>query len=238
MDPHHKSIESSLHWHERLLHWSGWEQIVEYRCQLIGLSVAIIALVSLFGWWVARRQSSSVADTLRAEMIVHRLRHPEASSESPPISVSRDLQRLEDLAPLGTPLGARFSGVIAQEEIVQGGQPISQERFSVASEALLQAQLPLHSACVQATMLSASGNIDEAIGVLNTIIEKTGEEFPNLHGYALLEKISSLRAQQKSNRTVIAELERFLASHPETAAAFDRIFSGKTRGLLDFLAID
>ena len=232
---HPPRIEPTLNWHERWLHWSGWEQIVEYRWQLIGSTVCLVALVWLLGWWFARTESSSVAQTLRAEAIVQRLRNPESTPEVSEISVQQDLERLKELCPLKTPLGTRFSGVIAEEEVLQNVQPISEERFSIASKNLEQASLSLESSLVLATQLSEEGKIDEALRTLDDTISKSGDDFPQAHAYALLQKAALLREQKKANSEVIEEVERFISSHPDVEATFDHVFSGKAREVLAFL---
>jgi hypothetical protein len=233
-----KPIKSPLHWHERLLHWSGWEHVIEYRWQLIGISLCLITMIWILAWWFARSESTSLSQTLRAEAIVQKLRNPESAPEPSEISVEKALQRLKELIPLGTPLATRFSGVIAEEEVMQHVHPISQERFSIASENLLQARLPTKSSLVLATQLSQDGKIDEALLIIDDIIAKSAVNFPQEHAYALLQKASLLREQKKANGAVIHELEQFLTSHPDIEASFDHVFSGKARDILAFLTID
>lgn len=231
-------IEPTLHWRERLIHWSGWEKMVEYRRQLIGITLCLIAVIWLFGWWFARQQSSSVADTLRAEMIVQRLRNPLSTPDASKIAVDSELQHLAELAPVKSPLAARFSGMIAQEEVLQDVHPLSEERFSIASDNLIQAQLPLNSALVKATQLSSDGKIDEALHQIEEILSQSKNVLPQVYGYALLQKATLLRQQKMSNGMVLSELENFLSSHPDVEAAFDHVFSGKTNEALSFLKID
>ena len=241
MDPtqqtHQKPIEPSLHWHDRLLHWSGWEQMVEYRRQLIGITVCLVVVIGLIGWWIARRESSSVTDVIRAEIVVQRLRNAGASPEAPTIPVQTDLKRLEELSPLGTQLSSRFSGVIAEEEVLQDVIPLSEERVTIATDNLLQANLPLDGAIVKATQLTNDGKVDEAMRIIDETIVKSRDDFPQIHGYALLQKATLLHQQHRSNITVISELETFLSSNPEVDSSFDHMFSGKVREMLEFLKV-
>jgi hypothetical protein len=212
--------------------------MVEYRWQLIGSAFCLVALIWLIGWWFARSESSSVVQVLRAEAIVQRLKNPEASPGTAGISVEQDLKRLQDLAKNGTPLASRFSGVIAEEEVVQHVQPISEQRFSVASENLDYAHLPLDASLVQATLLFQAGKLDEALKAIDSILEKSVETFPEVHAYALLQKATILRKQNIPNSAVITELEAFLSTHNDVDSSFDHIFSGKIHTVLSFLKIN
>jgi hypothetical protein len=229
--------ELPLNWHDRILNWSGWEQMAEYRWQLIGAAVSLVAVVWLLGWWFARSESSSVANSVRADLIVQRLRNPGSSSASSEVSVQQDLQRLEGLCPHGTPLAARFSGVIAEEQILQNVHPLSNQRFSVASENLVQSNLPLESAIVLAAKLTEEGKNEESLRIIDDIIAKTDADFPAAHAYALLQKITLLRKLKQSNANVVEDLQQFLAFHPDIQSSFDLIFSGKTQDILAFLKI-
>lgn len=242
MDPTHpplpKSQQPSLSWHERLLHWSGWERMVEYRWQLIGGTLLVVLFVWLFGWFMARRQSSSVVDTLRAEMMVYRLKNPGAAPGTPATAVDVDFHRLEELCPPQTALGKRFSGVLAQEQILQDIRPLSAIFFSTAAETLSEAQLPLHGACTQAAMATGNGKNDEALKCIDKILEKTGDQFPQLHGYALLQKAALLCQLKRPNGATIEELREFVASHPQVEKTFDIICAGRTQELLSLLTIE
>ena len=230
--------EPPLNWHDRILNWSGWEQMAEYRWQLIGAAVSLVAVVWLLGWWFARSESSSVANNIRADLIVQRLRNPGSSAASSEVSVQQDLQRLEDLCPKGTPLATRFSGVIAEEQILQNVHPLSNQRFSTASESLAESNLPFDSAIVLATKLTEEGKNEEALRIIDDTIAKTGADFPEAHAYALLQKITLLRGLKKANAEVIEDLQQFLASHPDVQSSFDLIFSGKAQDILAFLKIE
>jgi hypothetical protein len=209
--------------------------MVEYRAQLIGGTLCLFVLVILSGWWYSRRESSSVASTIRAEAIVQRLRQSKASPETADISVQQGLQRLEELTPQGTSLFTRFSGVVAEEEVLQNVQPLSKDRFDIASKNLEQADLPIDSSITSATFLSRSGNVDEALRLLDQTIEKSGDRFPMAHAYALLQKAELLREQNKTNTAEIDELTRYMSSHPELEASFDHVFSGKAHSAIAFL---
>ena len=212
--------------------------MAEYRWHLIGISVFLVAVIWLLGWWFAKSESSSVTNSLRADLIVQRLRNPGSSTASPEVSVKQDLQRLEDLCPERTRLATRFSGVIAEEQILQDIYPLSNQRFSVASENLVQSNLTFDSAIVLATKLTEDGKNEEALGIIDDTIAKTGTEFPETHAYALLQKITILRRLKKSNTDVIEDLQQFLASHLDVQSSFDLIFSGKVQDILAFLKIE
>ena len=247
MDPTQHPLKTPIElrptWYDRIAHWSGWEKMVEYRAQFIGGTLCFVALVWLIGWWFASSESSSMAHALRAEAIVQRLQAPGSTPDTSEPAVGQDLQRLVDLAPLGSPISTRFSGVIAEEEILQHVHPLTQARFDIAAQNLVQATLPIDASIPKATFLSKQGNGDDAIRVLDEMItssagEGGGQPFPEVHAYALLQKIALLRAQHKPNGAVIDELRLYLSSTPDVEASFNHWLSGKSSQFLSFLRVE
>jgi hypothetical protein len=222
-------------WHERLVHWSGWEQLAEHRRPVIAAIVLILVLLWLMGWWVARSSTSSVASTLRAEALVQRLQAPESTPKSPEITVEDAKKRLETLVPTGSSISARFSGVLAEEEVLQRVQPITVDRFTVAIQNLQQASLPIDASLTQATELTKEGKIDSALQTLNSVVEDTKTQFFVARAYALLQKAVLLREQHVSNGEVIDELQTLLTSNANVGEAADQWFSGKTDRVLAVL---
>lgn len=227
--------ELEPHWHERLLNWSGWEKMAEYRAQFIGAALSLVVIVILIGLWYSRSESSSVANTLRAEAIVHRLRLEEVAPEKSENSTETDLTRLKELSPPRSALFSRFSGVVAEEEVLQHVQPLSKSRFDMASLTLCNASLPLFSSLTTETYLSHEGKGDDALRLLDETIDKTKEQYPIVHMYALLQKAVLLREQQKANASVIDEVLQFAVSHVDANASLDRVFAGKVHEALDLL---
>ena len=224
-------------WYERILLWSGWESLVEYRRQLLGVVLCLALFIFCIGWWFAKNESSSIGSTLRAEAIVQRLQSPESTPETSKTAADIDLQRLNELASKGSSLSSRFSGVIAEEDLIQHVEPLSSERFAIASKNLTLATLDLHSELVESTLFSQQGRIDDALRVLDNVIAKSLTQestplFPELHAYALLQKATLLCEQKKSNSAVVDELQQFLDSHPSVETSFDSWLSGKGRQAL------
>ena len=222
-------------WHERLVHWSGWEQLAEHRRPVIAAIVLILVFLWLMGWWVAHSSTSSVASALRAEALVQRLQAPESNPKSPEITVEEAKRRLEALVPTGSSLSARFSGVLAEEEVLQRVQPITVDRFTVAIQNLQHASLPIDASLTQATELTKEGKTDSALQTLSSVLEHTKTPFFVARAYALVQKAALLRDQHVSNGEVIDELQALLASNSNVGEATDRWFSGKTDQVLSAL---
>jgi hypothetical protein len=215
------------HWHERLVHWSGWEQLAEHSRPVIAGVVLMLVCLWLIGWWVARSSTTSVASALRAEVLVQKLQAPGATAKTSEITVEEEMKRLEALVPVGSGLSARFAGVLAEEEVLQRHLPITTARFTVAAQNLQEASLPIDASLTRATELTKEGKTDSALQVFNTVIEDKGAQFPIARAYALLQKAVLFRDQHVSNGEVIDELQAFLLANPTACEAVDHWFSGK-----------
>jgi hypothetical protein len=227
-------------WYDRLLMWSGWDWIVEYHRSLIAAAVFLVAVICLIGWWVGRSESSSVGHMFRAEAIVERLRSPNSAPDETEQALETDRQRLFELTRQNASIADRFAGVVAEEELLQHAQELSTKAFETASQNLTQASLELHSTLVHATLLAHQEKTDEALNIINDIIEKSGAAdstapYPELHAYALLQKASLLQQQKQSNGPVIDELHQWLTDHPSVDEALDSWFSGKGRQVINSL---
>ena len=248
MDPLHQSAQQPPKltlptWYDRLLMWSGWESVVEYRGQVITGIVCLIAGAWLIGWWLSRSESSSVSQTLRAEVIVERLRSPGATPQKEGYSVEKDAQQLALLASVGTPIGDRFSGVVAEEELLAHTTPLVAQRFDTAVHQLTEASLPLQSTVVRATLLANEGQVEQALNLLdellgNSALIQSDTAFPQLRAYALLQKAAVLHGQKKPNSAVIDELHQWMNSHPQVEQAMDSWVSGESAQLIDSLRLE
>ena len=147
-------------WYENLIHWSGWEDLYEHRRKVALVVFLCLIVIGFIGWLVSRHASESVYSTVRAEMVVDRLLKREGSSAEEEIDASEETKRLESLAPLKSELGKRFSGIIAQEEVLLDDK-IDVNRFQVAASALNHANLPLQALVVEATQLCAENKWQE-----------------------------------------------------------------------------
>jgi hypothetical protein len=214
--------------HDRIVHWSGWEQLAEYSRPIIAGVILILICLWLVGWWVARSSTSSVASALRAEALVQRLQSPGASPKTPEIPVEEARKRLEALVPVGSALDTRFAGVLAEEEVLQRVSPITVDRFTVAVHNLQHASLPVDASLTTATELTKEGKADAALQALNSITEDKETQFPLARAYALLQRAVLLRDQHVSNADVIDELQALLLTSPAAGEAADRWFSGNS----------
>lgn len=213
--------------HDRIVHWSGWEQLAERRRPIIAGVVFVLICLWLIGWWIARSSTSSVASALRAEALVQRLQAPGASPKTPEITVEEARKRLEALVPVGSALDVRFAGVLAEEEVLQRVSPITVDRFTVAVQNLQEASLSIDASLTTATELTKEGKADAALQALNSITEDKETRFPIARTYALLQKAVLLRDQHVSNEEVIDEIQSLLLTNPAVGEAAERWFSGK-----------
>lgn len=226
MEPQQRPpVELRPHWHDRLIHWSGWEQLSERRRPVLGALILILLCVWMIVWWVGRRSTTSVASALRAEALVQRLRSPKETPDLPSMTVKEERERLEALVPVKSALSPRFSGVLAEEEVVQRVQPITKDRFIVAIQNLRQASLPVDAAVTEATELTKEGKTVDALQTLDTVTQETA--FPVVRAYALLQKAVLLRDQHVSNGEVIDELQTLLQSSSMVRDVVDQWFSGQ-----------
>jgi tetratricopeptide (TPR) repeat protein len=200
-------------------------------------------LIWVICWWFARSESSSITQTLRAEAIVEKLRSPESTAEELTIAAAEGFdQKLDELSPPGTSLSTRFSGVIAEEALLQHAQPVPEPRFVVAEKNLSKVSLDLHSLLVQGALLFQQGKLDEAIRVFDDVLGKTAEQnqaesFPTMRAYAMLQKAALLWEQKKPNSALIEELQQFLSSRPDQEKYFDTWFSGNYHQGLAFIKV-
>lgn len=236
MEPHHaptpKPDSHPPRWYEYVIHWSGWETAYEHR-RRVALVVALCLLCAGFiGWLFVRRASASVYSTVRAEMIVDRLTQGN-EPEKEEVDAVQETKRLEALAPLHSELGSRFSGVIAQEEVLNGST-IDCNRFHVAAQELTRSNLPLQALVVKATQLCAENKPQEALQVIDQILDK-GKKCKELYTYALLQKATLLRTMNQPNDKVITEIKEIIANSPTISASIEEWCDDNPEQLLDFL---
>lgn len=212
-------------WHDRLLHWPGWEQMIEHWRSLLGIALVVLLVVWTIGWLLVRSETSSVAQTLRAESVVRRLQSPGSTPER--VGAKEDFQQLRENAPAGSALASRFSGIFAEEEILQHVTPISPAPFEQAAQILDAAQLPIDASLTRATLLTKEGKLEEAVAVLDNVLRSNASDFSETHMYALLQKATILRDRQMDNGEVLDALQKFLQEHPGAGNSLDQWFSGK-----------
>ena len=229
----HPSVELRLHWHERLIHWSGWERLAEYRRSVFIIAILALACVWLIGWWVAKRSTTSVASAIRAEAFVERLRSPGNAAEAPAMTIEEARKRLEALIPPYSALGVRFSGILAEEEVLERVQPITEARFATAVRNLREASLPTDVAVTEATKLTKEGKTEDALQALSKIIDEPS--FPLARAYALVQKALLLHDQRSSNEEVVDEFQAFLRSNAAVREAVDQWVSNRNDQLLSVL---
>ena len=226
MEPQSRpSVELRPHWHERLAHWSGWEQISEHRRVFLAVLVLFLACLWLGGWWIMKQSSTSVVSAFRAEGLAKRLRGPRGASDGPVLTTVEEKARLEALAAVGSPLSAFFSGVLAEEEVLQCSKPVTAARFDAAAQNLQRDGLPVDASLTEATKLIKEGKGDAAMQLLGTVSKETS--FPVARAYALLQKACILKDRHVSNDDVIEELKALVQSDPVVREAVDQWFSGK-----------
>ena len=226
MEPQkHSSVELRPHWHERLAHWSGWEQISEHRRVVLTALLFVLACLWLAGWWVAKQSSTSVVSAFRAEILAQKLRTPKEASDGPTMTIGEEKSRLETLASVGSALNVQFSGVLAEEEVLQRSQPVTGALFDVAAQNLRRASLPIDASLTEATKLTKEGKEDTALQVLDTVPKEAS--FSVARAYALLQKAFLLKNRHASNDEAIDELKALVQSNPAVREAVDRWFSGK-----------
>ncbi len=233
MEPHAPKPE--IHpprWYEYALHWSGWEMIYEHRRKVASGVAFCLIFAGFIGWLYARRATSSVQSIMRAERIVNQLTQGPGPDQEE-VDAAQETKRMEVLAPVNSQLGRRFSGVIAQEEVLNK-LPIDADRFHAAVQELTEAKLPLQALVVEATKLSAENKPHEALQIIETLLSKAKAN-TNLYTYALLQKASLLRTLNQPNESVITEIKEILSQSPRLSDSLEEWCDETPESLLNYL---
>jgi hypothetical protein len=206
---------------ERILAWKGWEKIWHERAKIFAYTFLIIALLSIIGFFLSKSATSSIQKKMAAQDLALQLQVPK---EGPQIQQDQESQRLIDIVQSDTSLQKRFSGVVAEEEIIRS-LPLSKESFSQAAKVLQEASLPLYEQFVQASYLVEDKKYTDALKLLDTMKEQSSSyNVPITFAAILLQKAYLLKITAGNFQGTVDELKAYLKGHPDIVPVLDSWF--------------
>jgi hypothetical protein len=225
---------------ERLSGWSGWENLYEHRNKLFAGVIIFLAVIFGFFSMLSRYTASSATSIIKAEKIVEKLRNPTTTPEEPSSTTSYSdlLDRLEAIVPTKGDLAKRFSGVIAQEEVLQK-LPLNDNRWQTAHNVLISDALSAYEKILTITKATHESHFEEALTTIDELSKKEEvQKSAVFYSYLLLQKASILFEQKKNNKQIIDELHDLISKNEDVQVIFDRACTNGNIALLEFLQID
>jgi len=202
-------------WQERLFTWSGWEKIGLYRKQLIIALISLIFIIWMLGFAFSRSEKSSTVALFQAQNLVQKFQENQLDKQT----AEQNLTQLELLAPIGSDLSKRFSGYIAQEQLIQGS-PFEKARIETSKKVLRTNNLDLYEQLNQICQWQKEEDSEKALSALADVLEKS-EDTPYVHFYALLMQAALLQKAHIDNSTSIEQARAQLQASPEVRLLFE-----------------
>jgi len=208
-----------------------WDYLYERRKQLLFLFFALILFVWIVSVFVSKGETTSVSQTAQAERIVAHLTRPPPTDQK--IAYEKELDSLLDLLSHSPSLASRFSGIAAQEEILQK-RDLSEKWFEMAGNTLEDARLPVYKSIVQATLYSEQNETEKAFIILDTILSNN-EIVPKVRFYVLFQKAFILKKLHRSNDDEIEGMKKIIETDPDISGLFDVWVRDSATNVLAFL---
>jgi hypothetical protein len=186
----------------RIADWSGWEYLYEERRKVSAIIILGICIFLGIGWFISKKQTSSLGMLLQAENVVSTITNP--TVKLAPEAIEKDSDKLFNLTSSAA-VSSRFCGILAQEDILMHSHELKASFFDTTSKQLDKQGFPLLSQLAQTTLTQGTGSKEEALQKIDSLLPQS--RLPWLTLYLLTQKAYLLKELGKPNEEVIEELK-------------------------------